>query len=127
MRLSLRCVSFSLRAFWHAVREASGLPEDADSDQVKYLISYLASKEVEARTLIVEDPYVDRHHFEEYTGYYASGLRPGRLSSSRLARAPDVRRAAIVTTGIAARAVCKRGTVGGPTVSEAARSVHSPG
>ncbi|WP_437733091.1 hypothetical protein [Sorangium sp. So ce1335] len=84
VRLSLRCVPFSSRAFWHEVREASGLPEDADTDQVKYLISYLVSKEVKSRTLIVEEPYVDRHYLEEYTGYYASALRPPRSKATRI-------------------------------------------
>lgn len=84
VRLSLRCVPFSSRAFWYEVREASGLPENADSDQVKYLFSYLTSREVQARTLIVEEPYVDRHYLEEYTGYYASALRPPRSKATRI-------------------------------------------
>ena len=84
MRLSLRCLTFSLPNFWKEVRAASRLPEESEPDQVKYLVSYLLAPEVRARSFIVEAPYIDRHYLEEYTGYYASALRAPSSRTTRI-------------------------------------------
>lgn len=75
-RLSVRCVPFSEATFEEAIRQASGLTSGNCPVQVQYLISYLQRREADAKTLIIETPYVDRHYLEEYTGYYANSLRP---------------------------------------------------
>lgn len=53
-------------------------------EQVRYLASYLGHPEVNAETILVEDPYVDRHWLEEYSGYYATLLDPPRPKATRL-------------------------------------------
>ena len=52
-------------------------------DQVRYLASYLAHAEVNARTILIEHPYVDRHWLEEYAGYYATLLVPPPPKATR--------------------------------------------
>lgn len=58
------------------MRPAARLAADAPvPDQVKYLVCYLRHDEMAAATLLVEEPYVDRHFLAEYQGYYATALR----------------------------------------------------
>lgn len=73
-RLSLRVVPF-IDLQQEMVRASEGDARDEPCDQVRYLASYLRIREVPARTLLIESPYVDRHYLEEYTGYYATALR----------------------------------------------------
>jgi hypothetical protein len=67
------------------VRIASGAaPGAPPADQVRYLEKYLSSSSTGARSIIVEHPYVDRHWLEEYSGYYATMLRPPPSKATRL-------------------------------------------
>ena len=82
-RLSLRVARF--QAIQEEIRLASRSRADAEPcDQVRYLESYLRKHEEPARTLVVEWPYVDRHYLEEYSGYYATELRPPSTKTTRL-------------------------------------------
>ncbi len=83
-RLSLRCEPFARLA--DCIREASHTPAGSAAlpcDQARYLASYLSHPEVDAKTILIEDPYVDRHWLEEYTGYYATLLDPPRPKATR--------------------------------------------
>lgn len=82
-RLSIRCAKFTADAFKQEVANAARC-EHADHAQVEYLISYLEHPEAGAKTLVVEYPYVDRHYLEEYSGYYATSLRPPSAKAARL-------------------------------------------
>jgi hypothetical protein len=84
-RLSLRCEPFA--RLIDCIRDASCTPPGSAAlpcDQVRYLASYLGHPEVSAKTILVEDPYVDRHWLEEYAGYYATLLDPPRPKATRL-------------------------------------------
>lgn len=84
-RLSLRCEPFGKLV--DCVRDASCTPSGSAAlpcDQVRYLVSYLGHPEISAKTILVEDPYVDRHWLEEYSGYYATLLDPPRPKATRL-------------------------------------------
>ncbi len=79
-QLSIECVPFArLR---DEVATACGAKERWAPPQVAYLESYL--RDVGAQTLIIEKPYIDRHYLEEYTAYYASSLRNGGSSTTRI-------------------------------------------
>lgn len=43
--------------------------------QIDYLITYLSDAEADAKTVVCEESYTDRHYLEEYAGYYATCLR----------------------------------------------------
>lgn len=84
-RLTLRCEPFANLAT--CIRDASCTPAGSGAgpcDQVRYLASYLSHTEVGAKTILVEEPYVDRHWLEEYSGYYATLLEPPRPKATRL-------------------------------------------
>lgn len=84
-RLSLRCERFE--RLFECIREASCTPAGSAAlpcDQVRYLASYLSHPEIGAKTILIEDPYVDRHWLEEYAGYYATLFDPPRSKAIRL-------------------------------------------
>ncbi len=75
--LSLACHRFERTALIEAVQKASEAPPDGETPaQVRYLASYLSHPDCRARTFLVEEPYVDRHYLEEFTGYYANRFQP---------------------------------------------------
>lgn len=84
MDQACRVVPFS--SFRTVVRELCGADQDwAPPRQVTYLDSYLANVPGrEARSLVVERPYIDRHYLEEYTAYYATVLRPPSSQAGRV-------------------------------------------
>jgi hypothetical protein len=84
--LSLRFVQFSrARLREEILRAACGdASAPRGSDQVEYLASYLSQAEAKAETLVIEAPYVDRHYLEEFSGYYASALRPPKSQTTRI-------------------------------------------
>ncbi len=86
--LTLRCVPFSRAHLWDEIRRASSFASDDTNreppDQASYLASYLDHVEAGARSLVIEKPYVDRHYLEEYSGYYATSLRPPSSSTTRV-------------------------------------------
>ncbi len=85
LALSIRSVAFSTDAFLAEVARASGAPAGAEpATQARYLASYLQNLEAAARTLLVEEPYIDRHYLEEYTGYYATVLQAPSSRTVRL-------------------------------------------
>lgn len=45
--------------------------EVSDKTQLTYLCNYLAVDHINAKMVIVEDEYVDRHYLEDYSEYYA--------------------------------------------------------
>lgn len=55
--------------------KASGCDESSLPPQVRYLVDYVSDAEIQARGLLIEDDYIDRHYLEEYVAYYASKLR----------------------------------------------------
>lgn len=84
-RLSIRGVRFTTEAFLEAVAKASRAPSGASpAVQARYLASYLSNSEAAAKTLLIEEPYIDRHYLEEYTGYYASTLQAPTSRTARL-------------------------------------------
>lgn len=82
--MSLRARAFSPTSLWDEVRSASGSACDDPTDHVRYLASYLRKSSPPARTMVVEKPYVDRHYLEEFTGYYASKLKPPSSKTTRI-------------------------------------------
>lgn len=45
--------------------------EVSDKTQLNYLCNYLAVDHMSAKTIVVEDEYIDRHYLEDYSEYYA--------------------------------------------------------
>lgn len=85
MPLTLQSKAFSKHAFREVVRSSVGLPERADLPaQVEYLCGYLAHDEMGTQTMLIEEPYVDRHFLTEYQGYYATALRQVPRHTTRL-------------------------------------------
>lgn len=86
MRIEPELKAQSFVHFRELVRSACGLAENADVPrQVTYLESYLKRFPGRpARTIVVEQGYVDRHYLEEFTGYYATMLDPPASSTVRL-------------------------------------------
>jgi hypothetical protein len=85
--LSLTFLEFSRSALVGCVHRACGATQDWSSnipDQVRYLYSYLQHSEMNARTIVVEHPYTDRHYLSEYQGYYATSFRPPPSRTTRL-------------------------------------------
>ena len=78
-KLSIECKPFDGLA--DAIRLASGAGSDWTSPQLEYLESYLRGG-TRARTLVIEQPYVDRHYLEEYSAYYFSSLRNGGATTT---------------------------------------------
>lgn len=81
-QLALRCVAYDPHAFENVVSQACrGKP---DSEQVRYLAGYLGPGGLGIKTILIEDPYVDRHYIEEYSRYYASSFQTPPASTVRL-------------------------------------------
>ncbi|HLM42609.1 MAG TPA: hypothetical protein VK458_02025 [Myxococcaceae bacterium] len=69
------CRPFDVDEFTHVVLNASGAaPGDTPGEQVSYLQRY--ASRLGARTLVIEEHYVDRHFTEEFSLYYARCLKP---------------------------------------------------
>lgn len=84
-KLELRFIKFSRGAFVDEIQRLAGASPDAKApDQVRYLASYLSHADCAAQTLVVEDPYVDRHYLEEYAGYYATLFSPPKARVTRV-------------------------------------------
>lgn len=67
------------------VREASQATRGAKpADQVRYMDTYLRHADSDAQTILVEEPYVDRHWLDEYARYYATMLHPPPAKATRL-------------------------------------------
>lgn len=43
----------------------------SDKTQLNYLYNYLANSHIQAKTIVAEDEYIDRHYLEDYSEYYA--------------------------------------------------------
>lgn len=84
MKLTTRFQPFTEQGFFGAVQAAAGASWTTPPAQVRYLRTYLGDAEAGARTLLVEDPYVDRHYMQEYVGHYATVLRPIRSTATRI-------------------------------------------
>lgn len=82
--LETTVLRFSEKALTDAVAKAAGATWREAPAQVRYLAAYLADKEVAARTILVEKPYVDRHYLQEYLGFYATKLQPPGRNATRL-------------------------------------------
>jgi len=82
-RPHLACRSF-LEYFDVLETNCPGLTDARSLDQVRYLESYLRNRQVAAKTIIVETPYIDRHWMEEYAAYYARLLHPPCSHATRL-------------------------------------------
>ncbi len=80
-RLTIECVPFD--RLEDAIRSACGAGDDRTSPQYEYLQSYLRG-DARAKTLVIEQPYVDRHYLEEYSAYYFSALRNGGPTTTRI-------------------------------------------
>lgn len=52
--------------------------------QVQYLACYLSHPEMACRSMLIEDPYTDRHYLKEYQDYYATTLRPPPSKTTRI-------------------------------------------
>jgi hypothetical protein len=70
------CRPFSIENFVEVVQNASGAAaSDAPPNtQTLYLADYLAT--LGAKTIVVEDHYIDRHFMEEVSLYYSKSLLP---------------------------------------------------
>lgn len=66
--------SFSADAFSRSLAVASLGSPDRISDQVDYLARYASL--LDAKTVVCEDHYVDRHYLDEFAHYYSRTLRP---------------------------------------------------
>lgn len=80
MRSRFRCAGIaSLRA---EIALAAGVRGEEMPTQIRYLESYLTNEEIGARSLLVEEDYVDRHFLHEFVAYYATMLRrpPGQCT-----------------------------------------------
>ncbi len=78
------CVEFSEPAFLEAVRETSQVTYQdwSPNNQVAYLASYLAS--LNAKSLVIEHHYIDRHFIEEVSLYYSKSLLPRQNWTTRI-------------------------------------------
>lgn len=103
--MALRVLPFSQKEFFQQVRLAcEGQANWEEPAQVRYLYSYLRQHDAVPRAMVVEAPYVDRHYLEEYTGYYATSLRPPPSKVTRIHFLTDEFSADWLTTRFAAAA-----------------------
>lgn len=77
---SITVLPFSQQRFIEAVADASGSTGDP-APQVTYLARY--AEQLEAKTIVRESRYVDRHYIDEYALYYSRMLQPPRNSVER--------------------------------------------
>lgn len=89
-RNRITCYSYSENLFVDLVRRASCATADEwrPNPQTTYLASYITS--LEAKGLIVEDHYIDRHFMEEVSLYYSKSLVPRRNWTTRIHVFSDV-------------------------------------
>jgi len=45
--------------------------EVSNKDQLTYLYNYLSDSHIDAKTILLEEEYIDRHYLEDYSEYYA--------------------------------------------------------
>jgi hypothetical protein len=81
-QLALHCVAYGPHVFENVV--SSACRGEPDSEQVRYLDGYLGPGGLGIQTILVENPYVDRHYIEEYSRYYASAFQTPPASTVRL-------------------------------------------
>lgn len=82
--LDASAVKFGATALADTIATAASATWREPPPQVRYLAAYLADREVGAKTMLVERPYVDRHYLQEYVGYYASKLYPPARNATRI-------------------------------------------
>lgn len=65
--------SFQTNKILAFISEKVGRPisEISKKSQLRYLIQYLASNHVQAKTLVIETEYIDKHYLEDYSEYYS--------------------------------------------------------
>ena len=54
-----------------AAKTGRSLSQITDREQLRYLLAYLSSREIGAKTVVVESEYIDRHFLEDYAEYYS--------------------------------------------------------
>jgi hypothetical protein len=82
-RLTIECRSFG--DLNDVIRAACGARDASwTSPQFEYIQSYLQRGTARAKTMVVEQPYVDRHYLEEYGAYYFSAFRNGGPTTTRI-------------------------------------------
>lgn len=54
-----------------ASKTGSSLHEINKKPQIQYLLKYLSSDEIKARTLVTEYDYIDKHYIDDYSKYYS--------------------------------------------------------
>ncbi len=81
--LSLTIETFSAVGLETIIQNASGSLPDEVVPQVKYIASFLSYRGNQARTVVVESPYIDRHYSEEYRSYYATLFRAPNHKTTR--------------------------------------------
>lgn len=57
-----------------AAKTGRSLSQITDREQLRYLLAYLSSREIGAKTVVVESEYIDRHFLEDYAEYYSTKL-----------------------------------------------------
>jgi hypothetical protein len=72
VRNQIAVVPFDAFDFERRLREASG--EGSSAGQVRYLARYCAW--LKAKTVVVEQHYIDRHYLDEFAFYYCRSLSP---------------------------------------------------
>jgi hypothetical protein len=82
--LHASAVKFGATTLAQEIGSAAGAKWRSAPAQVRYLAAYLADREIGARTMLVETPYVDRHYLQEYVGYYATKLVPPPRNATRI-------------------------------------------
>jgi hypothetical protein len=68
----LHVVPFSEGGLFEALANLHASPDEvAQLDSAKYLFHYLASETVDARTIVIEEPYTDADYLDDFTSHYA--------------------------------------------------------
>lgn len=83
-RLRLQVFAFQPQTFRAAIAQSCGLADYSVPPQVEYLQSFLSSKELKTKTIILESPYTDRHYTEEYRSYYSTLFNAPPQQTTRL-------------------------------------------
>ena len=78
----IECTAFSIDTFKKAVEERSGAPHPPPNRQTDYLAHYLDC--LGAKTILIEQHYIDRHFIEEVGLYYSKCLTPYPNSCARI-------------------------------------------
>lgn len=77
-----RCVPFTEENFTSIVSDPTRRPGKAPPTQVRYLAGYLTT--LNAKTLLIEEGYIDRHFVEEFSFYYSRCLVEGTKNCVRV-------------------------------------------